>query len=72
MANSSSAASAAVAKAPMPPSGSAGPAPSEISPVTLKDQRAFLNQILYMKKTGDQSSAIQAIHEEYLNSQMEA
>ena len=42
------------------------------SAVSVKEQRAFLNQILYLKKTGNQPDEIQAIHDEYLASQLDA
>ena len=63
-ASSASASSAALATAPLPT------APLPTPAVTLKEQRAFLNQILYLKKGS--AAAIQALHEEYLASNMEA
>ena len=65
-ASSASASSAALATTPLPT------APLPTPAVTLKEQRAFLNQILYLKKGSDQPAAIQALHEEYLASNMEA
>ena len=65
-ASSASASSAALATAPLPT------APLPTPAVTLKEQRAFLNQILYLKKGSDQPVAIQALHEEYLASNMDA
>ena len=56
MANSSATSSASASSAAL---ATAMPT----SAVTLKEQRAFLNQILYLKKAGSQPAEIQAIHD---------